>query len=370
MVSSSRVWQEHIDGLRAVAVLAVLLHHLDIHPFSGGFVGVDVFFVISGYLISRMIYDEIGRTGRFDILGFYERRARRILPAFAVVTAAVLIAGNFLLLPDEFARLGRSALYACLFGANVLFYQTTNYFVPAADTQPLLHTWSLGVEEQFYIVFPLVVAVVWRGGKRLLMAVLVASFIASLVLAQHAVGSEPMAAFYLAPHRAWELLAGSLLALPGVPSAGRKVREAAALVGLSAILFAIFRYGPLTPFPGVTALLPVAGTVLILWANDGRVTVTGRALSLPPFRAIGLWSYSIYMIHWPLIVFTKDLFEPGDEVMRHASIIAASIGLGYLSYRFVEAPFRSGRLTWGRPAVFGSAAAALTRLRCRRKPDL
>jgi peptidoglycan/LPS O-acetylase OafA/YrhL len=361
-VSSSRTWQEHIDGLRAVAVLAVLFHHLDIHPFSGGFVGVDVFFVISGYLISRMIYDEIGRTGRFDILGFYERRARRILPAFAVVTVAVLITGYFLLLPDALARLGRSALYACLFGANMIFYQTTNYFAPAADTQPLLHTWSLGVEEQFYIVFPLVVAVIWRGGKRLLIAVLLASFIASFALAHHAVGSEPMAAFYLSPQRAWELLAGSLLALPGLPAAGRKVGETAALMGLALILFAIFRYGPLTPFPGASALVPVAGTALILWANDGRVTVTGRALSLPPFRAIGLWSYSIYMIHWPLIVFTKELFEPGDEVTRDASIIATSIGLGYLSYRFVEAPFRSGRLTWARPAVFGSAAAALITL--------
>ena len=334
-------WRPHIDGLRAISVLAVIFYHSGLfQAVSGGFVEVDVFFVISGFLISKVIYEDIASHGKFRIVRFYERRARRILPAFFVVTAATIVAGYFLFLPDEFASLGRSAVYAAGFAANIFFYHTSGYFAGEAITEPLLHYWSLGVEEQFYIIFPLVVLVVFKITPRLLSAAVISIAVASLALAQVYLRTDPTAAFYLTPPRAWELMAGCLLALPHFPHSKRRVLcEIVAAVGVGLILFAACTFSYATPFPGATAAVPVAGAAFILWACERSSTLTGALLSIRPLRWIGLWSYSIYMVHWPLIVFGRILWPHGAPGLD-ASIVAASIALGCISYYGVETPFR------------------------------
>jgi peptidoglycan/LPS O-acetylase OafA/YrhL len=352
-------WREYIDGLRAISVLSVVFYHSGLITVSGGFIGVDVFFVISGFLISRVIYDDIASHGKFRIVGFYERRARRILPVFSVVTAAAVVAGYFLFLPDEFAALGRSAIYACGFAGNIFFYLTSGYFGPQAITLPLLHYWSLGVEEQFYIVFPLVVLAILKIAPRLLGAAILSIGVASFALAEFSVRTDPSAAFYLAPQRAWELLAGSMLALPGFPYLKQRfLREIVAAIGLALILVAVFTYSLTTPFPGLTAVAPVAGAACILWACEASRTLVGALLSIRPLRHIGLWSYSIYMIHWPIIVFAHVIWPHGATELGSA-VVAASIALGCLSYFLVETPFRKPRQILSRLGLFEASFASL-----------
>jgi peptidoglycan/LPS O-acetylase OafA/YrhL len=352
-------WRPHIDGLRAVSVLVVVFYHLGIFAASGGFVGVDVFFVISGFLISRVIYDEIASHGKFRIVRFYERRARRILPAFFVVTASTLIAGYFLFLPDEFVGLSRSAIYASGFAANIFFYHISGYFAGTAVTKPLLHYWSLGVEEQFYIVFPLVVLVVFKITSRLLSAAVIAIAAASLALAQTYLRTDPTAAFYLTPPRAWELMAGCLLALPHFPYSKQRVLcEIMAAIGLGLILFAASKYSYATPFPGAAAAVPVAGAAFILWSCERSPTFVGALLSVRLLRSIGLWSYSIYMIHWPLIVFARVVWPHGAFGLTSAIAFAAT-SLGWLSYRFIETPIRAQQQLFNRPRLFAASAIAL-----------
>jgi peptidoglycan/LPS O-acetylase OafA/YrhL len=366
LARTSRIgWQSHIDGMRAIAVLAVLLYHGGISQFSGGFIGVDVFFVISGFLISKIIYEDIATHGRLRIANFYERRIRRILPVFFVVTVAAMAAGFFLFLPDDFAQLGKSAVYATGFAANIFFYLSADYFGPSADTQPLLHYWSLGVEEQFYILFPMFVLAFAKLSPRMLTPALFAVAVLSLVLAEFYVRNEPPAAFYLPLQRAWELLVGSILALPHFPRPRRRlVCEPIAAIGVGLILFSIFAYGPKTAFPGFTAMPPVIGTALILWGCESGRTFVGSALSVKPLRLIGLWSYSIYMIHWPLILFSRQIWPHAGMILNAASI-SLSIIFGALSYRFVETPFREpgsvfyiGRLYWSAVASFAMLASA------------
>jgi peptidoglycan/LPS O-acetylase OafA/YrhL len=353
-------WRQHIDGLRAISVLAVVFYHSRF--ISGGFVGVDVFFVISGFLISKIIYAEIKSHGKFRIISFYERRARRILPVFVIVTAATVITGYFLFLPDDFAVLGRSAMYASGFSANLFDYRTSGYFDEEADTYPLLHFWSLGVEEQFYIAFPVIVLLIWKLAPRLIGATIFLIAVASLALAEICVRTQPAAAFYLTPQRAWELMAGCMLALPGFPFLNQRLpREIVSAAGLGLILFAALSYGNETPFPGLTAVVPVAGAASIIWGCEGRQTFVGALLSLKPLRYLGLWSYSIYMIHWPIIVFARVL-RPFSDGRLDVIIVLASIGLGCLSYFFVEAPFRKPRQILSRRSLFEVSLASLLAL--------
>jgi peptidoglycan/LPS O-acetylase OafA/YrhL len=339
-------WRPHIDGLRAVSVLAVLFYHSGL--VSGGFVGVDIFFVISGFLISGMIYADIRAHAKFRIADFYERRARRILPVFLVVTAASLIAGYFFFLPDEFALLGKAAVYASGFAANVFSYQQTGYFDGEASNYPLLHYWSLGVEEQFYIVFPLIVLAAQKLTPRLIGPVIALIAAASFASAEISLRTYPTAAFYFTPQRAWELMVGCLLALPGFPYIRlRLLREGAGAGGVALIVFAAFSYDDTTVFPGLADAVPVAGAALIIWGCEGFKTFTGAILSLPLLRAIGLWSYSIYMIHWPVIVFTKTIW-PNQSPTLTVVILIACIALGWFSYQFVETPFRRPKQPCGR----------------------
>jgi peptidoglycan/LPS O-acetylase OafA/YrhL len=353
-------WRTHIDGLRAISVMAVLLYHTDSGLLSGGFVGVDVFFVISGFLISRVIYADIESSGLFHFGYFYERRARRIIPVLVVVTLAVLTVGWLFYLPDAFSQLAQSAIYSVGFAANIFFYLHSDYFSPAASTQPLLHYWSLGVEEQFYIVFPLLVWGLMKWAPRYTTAVVAALALISLAASEYSLGNYTSAAFYLAPLRAWELLAGSLVAIRSFPFPNRPlIREILAAIGLLLIGYAVFQYDDGLRFPGIHAAVPVVGAATILLACEPGETRVGRLLSLRPLRWVGLWSYSIYMVHWPLIVFGRMIYPDTTSKIFTPAVFILSIGLGLLSYEIVERPFRGGKPLLGRKGVLFGAAAAL-----------
>ncbi len=337
-----------IDGLRALAVLPVILYHAGVEFFSGGFVGVDVFFVISGFLITGIIKSEVD-AGRFSVINFYERRARRILPAFFMIVAVTAGVGWFTMLPEDYQGFAASAIASALFVSNMFFWaQADNYFDAPAETKPLLHTWSLAVEEQFYLIFPVAILVImffisrYRRKDAMLVLIIAAATLLSFAVAVWATSHKPVAAFYWLPSRAWELMLGSLLALGAVKPARRQWHaEAAAFIGVAFIVAAIFGYSRTTPFPGLSALLPTLGAAGILYAGlDGRATVAGRGLSLLPFHFVGLISYSLYLWHWPLIVFNKIYFGEETSPAVVAGVILASFVLATLSWRYVEGPFR------------------------------
>lgn len=294
-------YRRDIDGLRAIAVLAVVLFHFGVPGVTGGFVGVDVFFVISGFLITSIIWRE-REAGRFSFVDFWARRARRILPALLVMMFTSLVAGWFLMAPKDYSELGRSIHNQVVFISNLFFMRQDGYFDTASDMKPMLHTWSLSVEEQFYIAFPLLLALLsswlkqWRSA---LFVLLLVSFAASV----WAVANEPDKAFFLLPMRAWELLAGSMLAVMPV-RAGRAsplLAQAVSLFSLGLILVAVLGYDANTAFPGAAALLPVLGVVGLIWANGQHPTWVGRLLGSRVLVGIGLISYSWYLWHLSLI---------------------------------------------------------------------
>ncbi len=355
-------FRSDIEGLRAVAVLPVLLFHAGVAPFGGGFLGVDIFFVISGYLITAMLVREMD-GGTFSLLGFYQRRVARILPALLFMVAAVLLAGLWLLLPVEMDVLGRSATAAAAFASNLFFWQHQTYFAEAAETQPLLHTWSLGVEEQFYLLYPLFLLACSRFGARIRVIALAAGTLASLALAFRIGQIHPEPAFYLLPTRGWELGIGGLVALGLFPELrSRHLREALCAAAAAALLlsFCLTRIGWGSPFPA--ALLPCAATAILLALNEG--SATGRLLSLPPLRAIGRISYSLYLWHWPLFSFYRMWFGFALSPAEQAGLIAAAFVLAILSYVAIERPLRRRlrRAPAGRAVAAGLAAAALVAL--------
>lgn len=344
-------YRADIDGLRALAVLPVVFYHAGVSLFSGGYVGVDVFFVISGYLVGTILFTEID-AGIFSLAAFYERRARRILPAFLVCLAVTLTAGFVLLLPDDAIALGWSGVASLVFASNVWFYaQSESYFDAPAETKPLLHTWSLGVEEQFYIVFPLMLMVLARisrssgreaGIRAICICILIA---ASLGLSAWGTIYRPNGTFYLLPTRFWELLVGAMLALPlwhiALP---RRAAEALAAIGVASILSPVFAYGPATSYPGLAALPPVLGAALVIFVGRNAVpTCTARWLGAPPLRRVGLASYSLYLWHWPLLAFSRARFGSEPGVAIRASCVIAALALALLSWRFIEQPFRERR---------------------------
>lgn len=330
-------YRREIDGLRAVAVVPVILFHAGFEIFSGGFVGVDVFFVISGYLITSIIINE--RTNNsFSLLKFYERRARRILPALFLVMLCTIPFAWLWLSPLQLENFAQSIVAVSVFLSNILFWRKSGYFDADAADMPLLHTWSLAVEEQYYLVFPIFILLMWRFGRQPLIYSIVLISIASLLLSEWGWRNEPLANFYLAPTRAWELLAGSLCAF-FLYRRQLKPSNVLSLLGLTLVLFSVLAYDESTPFPSVFALAPVGGTALIILFG-GSSTWTARILSLRPFVSIGLISYSAYLWHQPLFAFARvrSLGEPSDIVMT--SLAAGSLILAFLSWRFVERPFR------------------------------
>lgn len=354
--------------------MPVIFYHAGLSAFGGGFVGVDVFFVISGYLITTIIAEEIDR-GQFSLLHFYERRARRILPALLLVILGCLPFCWFWLMPRDLETFTTSVLAVVTFTSNFFFWSKTGYFDTMAELQPLLHTWSLAVEEQYYIFFPLLMILIWR---RSVVLVLAALLVASLLLAEWTLGVDPAGAFFLLPSRAWELLIGALTALylrkSGLPPVGAAVAGALAATGVALIAFVVVAYGESTRFPGVSALPPTLGTALvILFAREGGIAF--RVLTFRPLVWVGLISYGAYLWHQPVFAlfqhrFGRDAFS--DHVLL---LILLSFALAHLGYRIVEQPFRRRlpvrTLVWSTGAATAVAVglAVLIQVRADAQPE-
>ncbi|MFA7482441.1 MAG: acyltransferase family protein [Vulcanimicrobiota bacterium] len=337
-------YRSDVDGLRAVAVIAVLMYHAHL-GFPGGYVGVDVFFVISGFLITSILLKKL-RDGTFSYLDFWERRVKRLVPALFVVTVFTALMSYLILLPSHLVDLGGSLIAQPLLLANVYFCRVVQggYFGDPPEIRPLLHTWSLGVEEQFYVLFPLFLMICWRSLylRTHLGRVLLGLAVASLALGVFLTPIKGVAAFFNLPTRAWELLIGSLLVFS--PAAPKWLREGVSWLGALLIAYAVFYFHKETPFPGTAALVPCLGAALLIWSNEaGHLTRVGRLLSHPLMVKIGLASYSIYLWHWPFMAFGD---YTGLLYSIEAKVLALLIGFwaGFLSWKYVETPFRGH--TW------------------------
>lgn len=339
-----QTYRPDIDGLRAIAVSAVVLFHAGVPVFSGGFVGVDVFFVISGYLITSIILDDLNKE-RFSVARFYVRRVRRIVPALTAVILVTGIVACTFYLPPYLERFGLETAAAATFLSNVFYWRTSGYFSPQADELTLLHFWSLAVEEQFYLFFPPFMWVIYRlTGNRGLTIAFAAIALISLMIATWAVTAKPVAAFYLFPTRAWELLIGGFLALGILPSLTRQSASLVSFVGIAAMFSAIGLYSVQTPFPGLTALLPCLGTAAVIYAGRSSTdTTVARGLSTRPMVQLGLVSYSLYLWHWPLLVMPNIILGRHLTAVETALAVTAALLLAILCWRFVEQPFRTPR---------------------------
>jgi peptidoglycan/LPS O-acetylase OafA/YrhL len=333
-------YRPDVDGLRAVAVIPVVLFHAGIPIFGGGYVGVDVFFVISGYLITSIIASELDKES-FSILIFYQRRIRRIFPALIVVMSFCVAVGFLLLTPNDYQSLGKSVLAASLFVSNIFFWKEVGYFAAPASEMPLLHTWSLAIEEQFYLFFPLFLSILSRRFREIrtpaVVAVCLISFIAAAVLVNY----KPGATFFLGFSRAWELLVGCLIALGAMRQFRNPiVNYGAALAGIVLVIGPVFLYSASTKFPGISALPPVVGTALLILSGQGRPTGVHSVLSTAPFTMIGKASYSLYLWHFPLLAFGKYLTLGELNPNAIATICLVSLIISFLSLQFIERPFR------------------------------
>jgi peptidoglycan/LPS O-acetylase OafA/YrhL len=362
----SMKYRPEIDGLRAIAVTSVVLYHASFatalgNPFRGGFVGVDIFFVISGYLISEILLSELSQ-GTFSFAGFYERRARRILPALLFVMACSLVVGWFVMLPKSFSELASSTLSGLFFCSNFYFWMQDSYTAEPSALKPLLHLWSLSVEEQFYIVFPPLLVLLWTRPRRFFGLLLACGLFASLTLAQWESKYHPNANFFLLPTRAWELLAGSLLAFAQIKRHRARKRDlfsgSMPAVGMVCLLIAIFTFHDGMRHPGLVTLLPVAGSMLIIWFCAPGQIVTS-ALSSKPMRAIGLVSYSFYLWHFPVFAFSKLASSFALSTGQKIVLILISLALAVASYALIERPFRRGGFIPSRIFARGIIAALL-----------
>jgi peptidoglycan/LPS O-acetylase OafA/YrhL len=351
-------YRPDIDGLRALAILPVVLFHYRVPGFSGGFVGVDVFFVISGYLIAGLIYGEM-HQGRFSILKFYERRIRRIFPALFAVLIAATAAAWFILFPSDFERYAGSLFATAFFASNIGFWRELGYFDVVAEQKPLLHLWSIAVEEQFYILFPAILLALAGRSKARALATVSTILAASFAFSVWAVHAGPAFAFYMLPSRAWELMLGAVLAIAGFAApSSRALREVLAVSGIALIATGVFVFTAATPFPGAAALLPCVGTALVVFTGQAPTTVNA-VLSKRPLVFIGLISYSLYLWHWPLFVFTRDALGRDLRPWETAGLIVLAFALAILSWRFVERPFRKRGFRPPRWKLFGGALATI-----------
>ncbi len=360
-------WPE-IDGLRAIAIVLVVGFHVGLPVVRGGFIGVDVFFVISGYLITGLLAREVSETGRIDLLDFYARRARRLLPALFIVLVATIALGKLLLVPvGEQQRLAQSAIAASSFLANIFFWRTqSHYFADSAEEIPLLHLWTLAVEEQFYIVCPLVmlaIAIVSQRKNADAIAWIVAAFVAALFLSFVAcwwlTPSRTTMVFYMPLFRAWEFCVGGLIALSisrmSDNAIDRRMSEWLVLVGLCAVVGAAIIFNNTTMFPGALAAIPVLGTAAaIVGLRSSRSGLVARGLSSKPLVLVGKLSYSWYLWHWPLLALARSA-SPGSEwLLRDIALVLLALVLSALTFRYVEEPVRRQR-----PWPFASAGQSV-----------
>jgi peptidoglycan/LPS O-acetylase OafA/YrhL len=355
MQSKGMAYRAEIDGLRALAVLPVIFYHADISGFSGGFVGVDVFFVISGYLITSIILTEY-QAGTFSFVGFYERRARRILPPLALVCFAAIPFAVLILGPHDLVDFSKSLLAVAAFASNFFFWSQSGYFDTGADLKPLLHTWSLAVEEQFYLLFPIFLFTSLKLGRRFAVAACLIVGALSFWYAQWGSIHTPESVFYLLPARMWELLIGALVPIAAIELDGLcsdTICELLSAAGLASIAVAVFTYQQV-PYPGVFALPPVVGTLLIILFATQR-TFVGGVLGSSPLRGIGLISYSAYLWHQPLFVFARlsRFYNPDPLVFVALSVVA--LLLATLTYFLVERPVRN-RSRVSRRSIFTLSA--------------
>ena len=332
-----------IDGLRAIAVFTVVLFHLGVDRFGGGFIGVDVFFVISGFLITSIILPSMGQ-GSFSLIDFYERRCRRLFPALFTVLAASTVAAVCLLMPYDLKKFGESLAASIGFASNFVFAGQVGYFDDRAITKPLLHTWSLAVEEQFYIVYPFVLILTFRYAPSRLTAILGVLAVVSLAFSIEAMLSARDGAYYFLHIRGFEILIGALVAAAALPRLLSVASiNVASVTGLAMIAAAVFIFDANTPFPGIAALLPCLGTALLLHAGANGTGTVQRLLSTPVLVAAGRISYPVYLWHWPLIVFTAYVTLRMPTAFEQAAIALATLLLAALTWRFIEQPFQTRR---------------------------
>lgn len=361
-------YRPEIDGLRAVAVVSVLFFHAHlrfggIEPFNGGYLGVDIFFVISGYLIAGIVFSDLDR-GSFSLTRFYERRARRILPALFLVIAASAVTGLLVMTPEPIFQFARSIFAVIFFVANFFFYQRDDYFSEPSDLTPLLHTWSLSVEEQYYVFFPLLVILTWRIARRPLTLILIASAAVSFLMALHTNKTDTSAGFYFLQNRAWEILTGSVLARiehAPTPRTFHAIGRMLPALGLGLIVASICLLGTQETSTGWNTVFVVSGTALIIrFGQEGGPA--SRLLAVRPLVGLGLVSYSLYLWHQPVFAFTRLYLinVPGNIISF--CLILTCVAFAYLSWRFVEKPFRD-RTTVTRPklvvALIGTSSALL-----------
>ena len=348
-------YRPEIDGLRAIAIGPVMLFHFGFPAMPGGFVGVDVFFVISGFLIGGILWDELRSTGRVRLGRFFLRRIRRLAPAYYAMAFASFAAAWFILLPFEFREFGKELIAATLYLSNVLFWRGEGYFDVLGEERVLLHTWSLAVEEQFYLFLPLLLLLLARL-RGAVPWVLAATGVLSFAACVTITASSAVTAFYLFPFRAWELLAGVLLAIYGRESGFRwQIGAWASWLGLTLIVLAAAMLEPGDDFPGMLALLPVVGTVMVI-ANGQQANAVNALLTTRPFLFVGAISYSLYLWHWPIVTLAQYYTDAPLGPGLSAALIALSMALAWLSLEFVENPVRRGRI--GAPAMLSAYVAA------------
>ena len=360
----TRGYRPDIDGLRALAVVPVMLFHGDLPGWQSGFAGVDVFFVISGYLITDQIVRDL-TDGTFTFAAFYARRARRIVPALALVVAATLAGGWIWFFPSNYRDLGRSAAMLAAFASNVFLWIKAGYFTASAETKPLLHTWSISIEEQFYLVIPALVCAAWRWRHRGVVAALAACLAASLATSMGSSTAGDAAAFYLFPSRAWEILVGCLAAtvpVERVRRIPRAIRDAAAMAGLLLVLAGLLLASPAAGWPAPQALAPCLGTAALLVANSDGATAVGRLLARPLPVAIGLRSYSLYLWHWPVLAFARYASEDAVGPVAALLLEALCVPLACASFHLVEQPCRRAGAAAPPRDVLAAAAALLAAL--------
>ena len=332
-------YRPEIDGLRAIAVIPVILFHAGL--FSGGFIGVDIFFVISGYLITSIILNDLIKN-QFSLKIFYERRARRILPALFLVMIVSIPFAWFWMEPVQMKEFSRSIVAVVFFVSNILFWKETDYFANASEEKPLLHTWSLSVEEQFYLFFPLMLIILWKYGRYKIFWIIAIFSLLSLIFADWGSKNSPTANFFLAPSRAWELYAGSLSAL-FIKQNKPFAKESMSLLGLLLLIIAFFIIDKSIPYPGFYTLVPVIGVVLIIvYGNIG--TITAKILSYRPIVFMGLLSYSMYLWHQPIFAFTRLKLDHDPRGFILILLIAVTVFLSFISWKYIEIPFRNKKI--------------------------